>query len=318
MNKLRTFVSSSLPVADASAIDRVPDSDAPHRTATAFGTLIRWDPPAGATNPFFGPVLHGIRKACTELDISVALEVVPPGASAPLPQLVQRGQVNGLIVVSVQEPDFLDRLLNTGLACVLVDNVLERSKLDRVHGDDEQAGYLAICHLIERGHRDPIPAMITGPGTVTSVVARMAGYRRALEEHGLRFDPAYIVDVVRLYPNAGRTAMQTLLDLPVPPTAVFCCADAVALGAMAAVSDRGLVVGEHCSIIGHDDIEAARYSHPPLSTVRLDKELLGAQAVRHLFERLHHPTMPGRDTRIGVDLIQRGTVGPRQQTPPTY
>jgi LacI family transcriptional regulator len=181
--------------------------------------------------------------------------------------------------------------------------------LDVVRNDDERGGYLATRHLLDLGHTDPVPAMIAGPAEFPSISDRLRGYRRAIADAGHHVDSA-LVRATALSPAGGRAQMAELLDLPTPPTAVFCCNDATALGALATLRERGLHVPGDISVVGYDDIELAGQATPPLTTVRVDKELMGAQSVWHLLQRLRRPTMPGRETLLEVSLVVRDSTAP--------
>ncbi|NIV28352.1 MAG: substrate-binding domain-containing protein, partial [Anaerolineae bacterium] len=97
--------------------------------------------------------------------------------------------------------------------------------------------------------------------------SRAQGLAATLEEHALSLPPEYCL-VGSLTQQSGFEAMNQLLDLPHPPTAVASCNDLMALGAISAAQRRGLVVGRDIAITGFDDIPLAEHSHPSLTTVR--------------------------------------------------
>ncbi|MFG1688438.1 LacI family DNA-binding transcriptional regulator [Nonomuraea sp. NPDC049269] len=260
-------------------------------------------------NPYYGPVLFGAQQACAELGMSMTYEVVQPDADR-LPLCVERGQVAGLLMLSLA-PDraYLRRILDAGVPCVLLEHAVEELPVDHVRHDDETGGYLATRHLLELGHTGPPPAVITADDRIVPAARRLAGYRRALAEHGLRPDPAYIRRGDFSF-ETGYEQMAALLALPVPPTAVFCANDESALGALDAMRDRGLRVPHDISVVGYDDVAMAARAAPPLTTIAADKELLGAQAVWHLAQRVRRPGMTSRDTQIAVELVRRQSTAP--------
>jgi DNA-binding LacI/PurR family transcriptional regulator len=288
----------------------------------SIGLVIRLMEHGLRTNPFYAGVLHGAQQVCANLDLSLSYELtVGIEPDDPLPLAVQRRQTHGLLLVGYLPEHTVEEIAATGVPCVLVDNsvpgVTTRplwSHVDSVRNDDEQGGYLATRHLIELGHTDPVPAMIAGPSAFPSIRDRISGYRRAVLEAGHRVDPQ-LVRSTSLSPAGGRTEMSDLLELPTPPTAVFCCNDATALGALATLRERGISVPDEVSVVGYDDIEMAAQAAPPLTTVRVDKELLGAQGVWHLVQRIGQPGITGRETRLGVVLVPRGSSGPRPDRP---
>ena len=153
----------------------------------------------------------------------------------------------------------------------------------------------------------PLPAMISGRHDHSSFHDRWRGYCNALIEHSIPYDERYVYQG-----NSGSVegyaAMQTLLKLDQPPNAVFCCNDAIAVGALRALHERGISVPNDCSLVGFDDTDMAAHAVPPLTTVRVDKELLGGEGVRLLLERIAHPEMSARRTTISVRLIERESV----------
>jgi DNA-binding LacI/PurR family transcriptional regulator len=289
----------------------------------SIGLVIRLMEHGLRTNPFYAGVLHGAQQVCASLDLSLSYELtVGIERHDPLPLAVQRRQTHGLLLVGYLPEHTVEEIAATDVPCVLVDNSVASaptrppwSRIDSVRNDDEQGGYLATRHLIELGHSDPVPAMIAGPSEFPSIRDRIRGYRRAVRESGHRVDPR-LVRSTSLSPAGGRSEMSELLDLPTPPTAVFCCNDATALGALATLRERGISVPDDVSVVGYDDIELAAHATPPLTTVRVDKELLGAQGVWHLVQRIGQPDITGRDTRLEVALVPRASSGPRRNLVP--
>lgn len=290
----------------------------------SIGLVIRLMEHSLRTNPFYSAVLHGAQNVSASLGLSLSYElVVGIDRQDPLPLAVQRREAHGLLLVGYLPHHTIGQIAATGVPCVLVDNAIATSApaldrtgtIDAVRNDDERVGYLATRHLLDLGHTDPVPAMVAGPEEFPSISDRLGGYRRAIVEAGLTIDPA-LIRTTSLSPVGGRAQMAELLDLPTPPTAVFCCNDATALGALATLRERGLRVPDDVSVVGYDDIGLAAQAAPPLTTVRVDKELMGAQGVWHLVQRLRRPVMTGRETLLGVSLVVRdSTAPPRRHAP---
>lgn len=284
-------------------------------TPSAITVLVRELPSSLIANPFYSHVVHGARLACAARGVSIMPESIAwnPGGRVPLPTIVNPRQVDGVLVIGHQSQDVIDQLQETGLPFVLVDFLPDVPIADVVHSDDLVGGYEATRHLIDHGHLAPPPACICGQLQHTSLRDRLIGYQRALQQDELVAPEEF----VQIQPpgrefdfDHGRDAMLRLLDLPVPPTAVFCTNDMFASGALEGLRARGVRVPADCSVVGFDDTYAERLI-PPLTTVRVDKALLGAQGVRHLFDRIADPDMSLRFTRVAVTLISRMSVGPR-------
>lgn len=149
--------------------------------------------------------------------------------------------------------------------------------------DDEKPGSIATDHLLACGHRRI--ATITGGWSGGHVGGRLAGYAHALEAAGIPFAPE-LVESGGWSVAGGYHAMHRLLDEHPGFTAVVAQNDHMAMGAIRALQERGLRVPDDMSIVGCDDVDFARFTTPPLTTVRLTFESTGVAAVRLLIDRL--------------------------------
>ena len=153
-----------------------------------------------------------------------------------------------------------------------------------VGSDNEQGGYLAGQHLIERG-RKAIAFLGTVSGDAPEFVERWTGYRRALVEAGLTQDDRLVIDAGPSE-EAGRAAALRLLEAGVPFDAIFATSDLAAIGAMRALHDAGMDTPGDVSIVGYDDLAAARMSEPSLTTIAQDTRLAGETLVETLIAKI--------------------------------
>ncbi|MGW9494094.1 LacI family DNA-binding transcriptional regulator [Streptomyces prasinus] len=188
--------------------------------------------------------------------------------------------------------------------------------------DNTGAAREATEHLLAQGRRR-IAAVgrQTGPHAATSAT-RLTGYRQALGQAGIAYDETLAPAVAAYHRADGADAVRALLDLPEPPDAVLCFADAMAQGALHAVRERGLTTPDDVAVVGFDDIEEARYSAPPLTTVAPDKAEIARLAVTALLERIDDRSgdplgvpdgeRPGPPLlTAGHRLVVRASSGPR-------
>jgi LacI family transcriptional regulator len=205
---------------------------------------------------------------------------------------------------------------------VLVENSAPGERVDAVLSDNFSGAHAAVAHLVEHGHREV--AFIGGPfhvsappglyrtNTVWSIEQRALGYRAALGEAGIQPDNR-LYEGENLSTAGGYRACQRLLATRRPFTAIFCCNDETAVGAMRALHEAGLRVPSDVSVVGFDDIEVAQHLTPPLTTVRVDKEAIGGLAVQRLLARALSPRAVASTLALHVELIRRETVA----APPT-
>lgn len=150
--------------------------------------------------------------------------------------------------------------------------------------DNTGAAREATAHLLARGRRRIAVVGRQGAPHAATSATRLTGHRQALEAAGLAYDETLAPPVAAYHRADGAAAAHALLDLPEPPDAVFCFADTLAEGVLHAARERGLSVPGDLAVVGFDDIEAARYTAPPLTTVAPDKRELARLAVTALLE----------------------------------
>ncbi|MEM8515255.1 DNA-binding LacI/PurR family transcriptional regulator [Massilia sp. MP_M2] len=246
-----------------------------------------------AASPFYLPVLHGAENACRRRGIALSFVVVGP--AEPMLDLVRLHQPDALLCAGFFEPELVAALHNTGKPLVLLDMRLPGYR--SVNPDHALGGYLATRHLITLGRRRI--AMLTGPLSHHSILERYRGFRKALFEARMLADP----DLEIQLPSIGDTqdnlhgALDALLAREPRPDALFCYNDSAALAAMRHCLARGLKVPHDIAIVGFDDISAAAAALPPLSSINIDKDLLGRMGVDLLL-----------DKRTGCDLEQTLTL----------
>jgi DNA-binding LacI/PurR family transcriptional regulator len=173
-----------------------------------------------------------------------------------------------------------------------------------VGSDNEQGGYLAARHLIERGRRNIAFLGTVGAGT-PEFASRWTGFKRALDEAGLTHDPRLKVDADPTE-DSGRNAALHLLDQDVPFDAIFATSDFAALGAMRALHDARIDIPGDVAIVGFDNIAAAQQAEPPLTTIAQDSRQAGEALVATLVAKIEE--REPECVLLPVRLIVRSTT----------
>lgn len=171
--------------------------------------------------------------------------------------------------------------------------------------DDVAAAREMTAMLIEGGHRRI--GFVTGPASHAASAARLAGYRETLAAHGIDSDPA-LIRVGDFTFESGLPAAAALLDLPVPPSAVFASNDDMAAAVNSVAHRRGLRVPADLAICGFDDAPIAVKIWPPLTTVRHRVDLMAEHATEALIATLHGAPL-GSDRRFNYAVIVRESTG---------
>jgi DNA-binding LacI/PurR family transcriptional regulator len=241
------------------------------------------------TDLFFAEVIQGIEETALNYGYSVILtnsDGKPEHELAAIQTLRER-RVDGLILVAAcASKEIKPRLFaspETETPLVIINNVHQEHIGYSVETDNFGGGQAATQHLLDLGHRRI--AYLAGPASEWDNVERQQGYEQTLRAARLPVDPALIVRAEN-QPEGGLAAMQQLLALPLPPTAVFCYNDLTALGAMRAAYAAGRRIPQDLSVVGFDDIALAPYFEPPLTTIAQAKREMGEKAVQMVLDLL--------------------------------
>lgn len=260
-------------------------------------------------NPFFMDLIAGATDAAFAADYRALVNtgVRDKEKEADAIDTLLRLQADGIVVAgAVVEREVLERV---GAATpTVITNRASRSKLmDSIVVADRKGTALAVDHLVELGHRHI--AHITG-GKGAGARNRLAGYRKAMERHGLE---GQIRVVGGSYTEAGgMDGVQELLESGTVPTAVIAPNDLAAVGALEALTVRGLDVPQDVSLVGFDDTFLAGLGHIDLTSVRQDARHMGSQAVELLIERAEGRRTETRHLVIPPTLTVRSSTAPRR------
>lgn len=259
-------------------------------------------------SPYFAELAARITEEAAALGFIVLLDVTggDPEAERVVLEGMRSHVIDGVIFSPLAlSPDEIRRRADD-LPMVLLGERPVPGEIDHIAVDSVKASRAAVEHLVARGRRR-IAAV--GRESVRGTASeRLRGYRQALRAAGLAFDPGYVVDVPRFERADGYAAMQHLLGLDVPPDAVFCFNDLMAIGALRACVEAGVRVPEDVALVGFDDIAETRFSNPTITTVSPDLTGLARQALAVLSRRIEGDTSPARDIRVEWALQERETT----------
>ena len=262
------------------------------------------------SDPYIASVMKGIEIASHTAGYQrlVASTRGEEGREIEMVRMLLSHNVAGLIVLSSRAGGaYHDVLTQVDTPVVFVNALHVGERVYNIATDNEYGGWLATSYLIAQGHRRI--AHLAGPQAGRSQAARAAGYRRALEEAGIPFDPEMSISGDGSI-AAGRKALHWWLARPAEkrPTAVFCYNDLSALGLLSEAYQQGVRVPDYLSVMGFDNVSVASISIPPLTTVEQRTEELGRLAVDSLLASL--ADKPVTDIFLRGELIVRASVSP--------
>ncbi len=260
------------------------------------------------TNPYYGEMAQAVEEVSFEHGYTVIL-----AHSSQLPerelrysQVLRSKHVDGAIFLPVT-PDLepLHVLQRAGIAVVVLERLVPGYPC--IMADEHCAGFLATRHLLDLGHRRI--GCISVADDSTSSAARAEGYRAALLEAGILPEKSLLVECEYGY-GAGEMAAHQFLQLAERPTAVVAHNDLMAIGAMKAFMEAGLRIPEDISVVGFDDIAAASYVQPPLTTIACPKRQMGKAAIELLLKLMRsEERVTPHATKLAVELVVRASTG---------
>jgi len=251
-------------------------------------------------NPYYAEVLGGVEMALEAADYHLLLSSLK--RNEELLKLAQERRVDGLLVMGCDVAEqVLGALAKTGIPLVLIDNSFDG--LPSVTVDHLGGARVAMRHLLDEGYRRI--AFVTETLHNANFQARLLGYRSALAEAGIACDEALVAEGGNSW-EGGYHAMKAILARAgETPEAVFGANDPAALTAFKALREAGYRVPDDVAVVGFDDIHLSAHHTPPLSTVRIDKRLLGQTGAEMILARING-VIP-ESVELATELVVRGS-----------
>jgi DNA-binding LacI/PurR family transcriptional regulator len=258
-----------------------------------------------SSDPFYFLIMRGVERELDRAGYHVVLSTVGNKSDSDNLRVVRERRVDGLILAGPDiDPSLVMSLTHLGLPAVLVDNAMEHIPMDCVLCDDREGARMAVEHLLSHGYKQII--FVGGPTSWLSTREREKGYADAMQAAGL---PIHVMHESATTLDAGLAASRKLFARKDRPAAVYAVNDAMAMGVIRAAGEAGLKVPGDLAVAGFDDVSIAASTDPPLTTVRVDKEIMGELAARRLLELVENKQQPYCKVIVGTKLILRQSCG---------
>jgi DNA-binding LacI/PurR family transcriptional regulator len=261
-----------------------------------------------AVDAFVPRMVFGINEGCRARGYRLLMETVedPSNVEAYL-ELAKSKRIDGLIVINPRKGDAgLVKLIESKFP-VLVFGSSGHPKENAVGTKDGEASCRATEHLIALGH-ERIAHISYAALVYLPARKRFEGYRSALKREKLPFDKKLFAEGDFSY-ESGHAAMQKILASGAEPTALFAGNDTIAMGAMAAIREAGFSIPEGIAVVGYDDLPAAAFTNPPLTTVRSHAIEQGRRVGEALMALLDGEDVRSQLDIVPLELIVRASCG---------
>jgi LacI family transcriptional regulator len=265
------------------------------------------------SDPYFAEITRGLQRVATEHGrlVIICNSYRDQDRELAYVELLRAQQVAAIVLTGSGYHDArFTRLLNAKLRAYERTGgrvaVIGRHKHagDAVMPGNEEGGYLAGAELYRLGHQRI--GVVAGPKVLTTTTDRLAGLRRAARAYGQTL-PAKRVVYADFDRDSGAAATAVLLDAAPDITAITALNDAMAIGAIATLRERGIAVPDQMSVMGFDDMPIARDVLPPLTTVRLGMPEMGMRAMALA---LGPPADEARVEHLPAELVLRSSIAP--------
>ena len=258
------------------------------------------------SNPYFTAVVHAVEGAAGYTLLLTDIGEDPAREQEALRALIGR-RVDGLFLSpsAAGGAKAVAHARSNNVPVVQIDRVADRG-CDFVVARNRPDMRRLVRHLAERGHRRI--GMLTGLPGLSSTNERIAGYQAGLGDSAIAFEPKLMEPAASSLAPAMQATLR-LLDLARPPTALVASNNLMALGAMRALTERGLAVPADIALVAFDDFEWADLFHPRLTTIAQPCERIGETAVQLMLDRIARPKAPPRHVRLPTTLHHRESCG---------
>ena len=257
---------------------------------------------------FYGDILSSISASGQDQGLEIGMRVFRNLDEMMIPDNLPT-QAQGVLLVGVDHVSLIEHFADTGVPAVIVNGMDRTMQLSSVSPDYHYGAWRATMHLLDKGHSDIVH--VTHPHR-ESVRRRVDGFRNALEERGICFNPSrHILDLGS--PQNIGLAAGDVLDSWLKagnkmPTAFFCVSDMVALGIMQALQKSAIQVPQAVSVVGFDGLPVSAHTSPPLTSMQSDRSALGKIGVELLARHMTDSDALVQRITVGVDLVLRSST----------
>jgi LacI family transcriptional regulator len=272
---------------------------------------------ADVSNHFFSQIVKAVSQEARKAGYSILVCDASESTEVETESLkvLMENRVDGLLVAGVgQGSSSLQKIRSQGIPLVILDRIPDGFSVDAVASDSYRGAYAVVSYLIREGHRKI--AIIQGLRGTFVNKERLRGYRQALDDAGIAFEPRYAVGHDFSTVN-GYLETKAFLHIADPPTAIFTVSDAIALGALEALRQERWKVPDDMSLVTFDDPVFAASVSPPLTAVAQPVDKMGEIALKLLLRRLREgPTEPRRILLEPRLIIRESVSRPAQKLRP--
>ncbi len=261
------------------------------------------------TNPIFSPIVRGVEDVLLPRGLVAIVGNTDGDARREemLIAMLQERGVDGFILACVELQDpAVERLAAEGRAVVTLNRQVGDDAVSSVEHDEDEGIRRVLTHLVSLGHEHI--ASIGAPQHLASGVARYLAFERHRDAMPLAADNDLVVFANQDNEVEGERCVEELLARGQRFTAIVCASDRLAIGAIGALTRRGIACPDDISVTGYNDLPMTDLLNPPLTTVRVSQYQMGCEAAEILAGMIETGVSAPSHVVLPVDLVIRGST----------
>jgi DNA-binding LacI/PurR family transcriptional regulator len=276
-----------------------------NKRTNSIGIVMPSGSPDFYANSFFQESIQGISDVASEQGYDLLLSTNKTSELEVARRFIRSRKVEGIILMRSRINDeAISFLRHAKFPFVLIGTSPEFPDVSSVDNDNMLASYQLAAHIISAGRRRL--AFIEGSSTLVYAMMRLEGYEKALADNGLQRNSDYII-TEESNGEKGYSQMSQLLDLEMPPDGVMIADDAMCMGIMKSIRERGLRVPDDIAVGSFNDGMFSRFSSPPITSISVCSRTLGEKACHMLIGLVRGEPMEKRII-VRHELLTRGST----------
>jgi LacI family transcriptional regulator len=257
------------------------------------------------SNSFFAELIHGVEKTLSaeQVNLMICNTEGQPAMEEQVLRILMAKRVDGIIAAVTSERWAIFQAMEAStFPLVFIDLTVDGVSGPIICGANAQGAYEGVSHLIADGH--VAIGILAGLQSMSSMRDRLAGYQRALLEHGVAI-PEHFIKFSRLDARDAAEQMMALMREQPHPSAVFLNNNILALGALIALQQLGLSCPEDVALAAFDDAPWTAVADPPLTVVRQPNFGMGVLAAQFLLQQLDGEVVPRTTVTLSTEIVVR-------------
>lgn len=261
-------------------------------------------------NPYFVEILEGAEAEASKLRYGfylISVENNEEDIDSLASRLLNDKSISGIVFIGRIDTAFTGKLIvsvyGRAIPVVMIDHLIPYKSISTVVTDNSLGAYEAVKYIISLGHKKI--GFISGPSGRQVTKERFEGYKKAMDESGIKIDEKLISES-DLHIDGGYDAMMKMLGRAKEyPTAIFAINDESAIGAIKAIKEKKLDVPGDISVVGFDDIELSSHTTPPLTTMKVYKKEIGQISIQKVVQLIEGKNLLPVKSLMPASLVIR-------------